>query len=146
MGIQRKLKECIQCKQLKIIWKTQGRDRYCQNCWNYKSTLSTGVAEYGSKKKQKPIAPRSPKRAKQERFYSKERRIFLLANPLCKAKLPGKCTISATDVHHTKGREGWLLLAIAFWIPLCRACHMWAEEHPNEAKELKLSLNRLSNN
>ena len=140
-----KLKLCHGCGEMRIIWRNDSGNRYCQPCWNYKSTLSAGVAKYRTKKKQKPIAPRSPKRAKQEREYSKERKIFLLANPNCKAKLPNQCTISATDVHHTKGREGWLLLAVAFWIPVCRGCHTWIEEHPEQAKQLGLSLNRLSN-
>lgn len=45
----------------------------------------------------------------------------------CKCKESG-----ATDRHHPYGRG----IYIAFWIPLCRACHDWIHKYPNKAMKL----------
>jgi len=74
--------------------------------------------------------------------YSKLRSAFLVVHSICQAKLVG-CTGKATDVHHKAGR-GENHLNISTWLAVCRSCHRWIEEHPNEAKELGLSQSRLN--
>jgi len=49
--------------------------------------------------------------------------------------------LHATDVHHKHGR-GVYHLEISTWLPVCRNCHMWIEEHPAEAYELGFSGSR----
>jgi hypothetical protein len=93
-------------------------------------------------KEQKPIKQVSNKQAIKNQQYSKERKLFLAENPLCKANLPN-CTKIATDVHHKRGR-GEFFLKQETWIGLCRTCHNRVEENPDEAKQLGLSESRLN--
>jgi hypothetical protein len=126
--IQAKLKICAGCNQMKHIWKSQGKDKYCKECWY-------------SIEKPKSIAPVSKKMRETIDQYSKIRTAYLVVNPSCKARLQG-CTNVATDVHHKAGR-GENHLKISTWLPVCRMCHTWIELHPKEAKELGLSETRL---
>jgi hypothetical protein len=126
--IQAKLKQCAGCNQMKHIWKANGKDKYCKECWY-------------SIEKPKSIPPVSKKMRETVDQYTKIRTAYLVVNPSCKARLVG-CTSVATDVHHKAGR-GENHLRIATWLPVCRTCHTWIELHPKEAKELGLSENRL---
>jgi hypothetical protein len=135
--LKAKEKLCFNCNKLKLIWKTEGRNRYCKDCW-YK--LEKPI----SKKTNNPIKPlrsKSSKLAALEQLYSKLRKDYLDSNPGCQASLPG-CSNVSTDIHHKKGR-GPFLLDVASWISVCRHCHTWIELHPKEAKELNLSESRL---
>lgn len=89
------------------------------------------------------IAKRSKKRAKQEREYAKKRKAYLTDNDVCLAFLEG-CTLQATDVHHKKGRCGNLLTDENYFLAVCRNCHHVLETSPKLAKELGLSISRLS--
>jgi hypothetical protein len=123
--IKAKLKQCAGCNQMKHIWKSHGKEKYCKECWY-------------SIEKPKSIAPVSKKMRETVDQYSKLRTAYLVVNPNCKANLVG-CTGTATEVHHKAGRgENHLR------IPVCRSCHTWIELHPKEAKELGLSETRLS--
>ena len=93
--------------------------------------------EKSEKKKVKPLRKRTAKRAGEERQYSKERKVFLLANPVCK-----RCSGKASDAHHQKGRIGSLLLDKRFWIPVCRSCHDWITEFSTAAIEQGYSFKR----
>ena len=126
--IKAKLKQCAGCNQMKHIWKSHGKEKYCKECWY-------------SIEKPKSIAPVSKKMRETVDQYSKIRIAYLVVNPNCKANLVG-CTGTATEVHHKAGR-GENHLRIATWLPVCRNCHSWIELHPVEAKELGLSENRL---
>ncbi len=128
--MQVKLKMCNGCKQPKPIWKSHGKEKYCRDCWY-------------SMEKPKPIPRLSSRRRTDMDEYSKKRMLFLIANPVCQAKLVG-CTGTATDVHHTAGRVGDNYLNMSKWKALCRNCHQWVETNPDEAKELGLSENRLN--
>ena len=135
-----KQKLCDGCGEHRYIWKNVvvngERQRLCKGCW------SCHELNQGNKHKptsQKPIAPRSPKRAKQERQYSKECRQFKEDNPHCNAGIAGHCTGTTSEVHHIAGRIGDLLLYQPLWLPVCHACHVWIEGHPIEAKELGYS-------
>lgn len=62
---------------------------------------------------------------------------------MCSAHLPGICTQYAFEVHHTKGRIGTDYLDVSTWIGLCSSCHKYIENHPEEAKSMGFSKNRL---
>ena len=128
--MQTKLKNCNGCNQPKVIWKSHGKEKYCKECW-YKIDAP------------KKISPVSKKMRETIDEYSKLRTAFLVIHSFCEAKLVG-CSTKATDVHHKAGR-GDNHLKISTWLAVCRSCHRWIEEHPEEAKELGLSENRLTN-
>lgn len=84
------------------------------------------------------LKPVSSKRAKENREYSKRRRIFLAKHPRC-AVFP---KIPSTDVHHSAGREGALLLDESKWLAVSRQGHTFIHENPNTARELGFSAPR----
>lgn len=141
-----KLKLCDECKEERVIWKNDNGNRYCKFCWTKKTMTGKGVAKTNLKSSHisKPIPKRSVKRAKQERDYLTLRKKFLLGAPICQANLPNTCKGNSTDVHHMKGRIGYLLTYVPFWLSVCRPCHDWIENNAKEAKELGFSINRLS--
>lgn len=126
-----KLKKCAGCNELKHIWKSHGKLKYCQPCWY-------------SIDKPKSISPVSKKRQGEMDTYSKLREAFLDVKPFCEAKLPG-CAGHSNEVHHKKGRVGENYLKIGTWMAVCRSCHSWIEDNPEEAKELGFSESRLNN-
>lgn len=136
--MERKLKICCGCQQPKVIWKAHEGCKYCQNCWREHTPTTK------STKPRQKIAPKSEKRTREEKIYSGKRLIFLNENPMCKAHLPGICTNHTTDVHHKAGRVGDLYLDVKFWLPVCRACHMWIETHPIQAREMGLSTSKIN--
>lgn len=125
-----KLKKCAGCNELKHIWKSHGKEKYCQPCWY-------------SIDKPKSISPVSTKRRGEIGTYSKLREAFLVVKPRCEAKLVG-CTGVSTDVHHKAGRVGDNYLKIGTWLSVCRSCHSWIETNSLEAKELGFSESRLN--
>ena len=135
-----KKKQCYGCNSEQFIWKNEKGNRYCKYCWSQRQTMTRKPTN----KKRKAIAPRSLKRAKQERTYSSLRKTFLLSSPLCTAKLPNICTHQSTDVHHMKGRIGPLLTDVNYFLSVCRQCHDWIEGHPIEAKELGYSISKIT--
>lgn len=82
----------------------------------------------------------TPKRARQEREYTKLRRVFLASSPWCTYP---DCGHPATEVHHRRGRVGALLTAVEHWSPLCHGHHVFVTEHPSEALAMGLSESRL---
>ena len=126
-----KLKECDGCQKMTVIWKNHEGNRYCKYCWScHKSSTN---------KPQKPnvsVIPRvSAKRKKKDAEYLKLRERYLTDNSLCKVKVQG-CSSNATDVHHThagSNRDAFYLVQ-STWIPVCRNCHNWIHEHPEEAR------------
>ena len=127
--IQAKLKMCAGCNQLKHIWKSHKKDKYCKECWY-------------TTQKPKSISPVSAKRRVEMDEYSKKRLAFLALHTSCQAKLVG-CTSKATDIHHKAGRVGENYLNMSTWLAVCRPCHTWIETNPEAAKELELSQSRL---
>lgn len=140
MGIQPKLKPCDGCGEQKVIWKNHGGKRYCQRCW--KLELPKLSDRPKPTPKAKPLPLRSPKRKKEEAIYLKMRLDFLNAHPMCEAHLQG-CKTYASEVHHKAGRVGDLYLDQTEWLAVCRRCHQWIENHPEDAKELGFSITRL---
>ena len=96
-----------------------------------------------AKKKQKAIPKFSKKREEENEIYFEQREKFLAAKKKCEANLPG-CTKKAVEVHHMIGRSGANFLDTETWAAVCRSCHKFLEENPIEAKELGLSVSRLS--
>ena len=135
--IKPKLKICTGCKEPKHIWKSHGKEKLCQGCWNNIQQLKA-IAKSTTK-----IAPVSKKKKEELSVYNKLREAFLLAKPHCEAKLIG-CTGVSTDIHHSRGRIGDNLLKIGTWKALCRSCHTYVELNSKEAKELGLSESRLN--
>ena len=129
--ITQKLKKCAGCEQMKHIWKSHGKEKYCKECWY-------------SIEKPKSISPVSKKKRVEIDKYTLLRDAFITAKPRCEAKLVG-CTGISTDVHHKAGRVGENYLKVGTWLSVCRNCHRWIEDNPEEAKELNLSQSRLNN-
>lgn len=145
-----KSKICGVCGELRPIWATKDGVRYCKYCWHRCAQQTQSVKKPTSIKphqlpKTTKIAYRSKKRTSEERQYAKDRRVFLQEHPNCCARIPGICTIKATEVHHSKGRIGDLLLDQRFWKNLCHECHVWVENNPEAAADLNLIINRLTN-
>jgi hypothetical protein len=137
-----KLKTCHGCGEERKIWKSDGRMKYCQECWKKIKAERTGPTLPTERQRIKPV---SDKQSKLNAGYAKLRKVFFSdpKNLSCKAQLHG-CTYDATDVHHKKGR-GIYLIDISTWLAVCRSCHHWIEENPEEAKNLGLSESRLKN-
>lgn len=97
-----------------------------------------------STKKNKSIPKVSKNMQESLRLYKSVRMYYLLGHPTCEAQVTEHCSIEATDIHHQKGRSGKLLTDMNFFVATCRSCHLWIESHPTQAKELGLSLDRLT--
>lgn len=101
-----------------------------------------------AKQKAKNAAPKpavkkvSEKRKEQNHEYNNLAKQFKLDNPTCAVRISG-CTGSSEDVHHRKGRNKYLL-EVSTWISVCRNCHIYIENHPEEAKEKGWSESRLA--
>lgn len=89
-------------------------------------------------------APRkvSEKRKELNHEYFKLVEQFKRDNPKCAVRLGG-CTNATDDPHHKRGR-GKYLLDVSTWLPVCRQCHIYIENHPEEAKERGWSESRLA--
>lgn len=134
--IQPKKKLCHKCQQLKVIWKRDGREGYCKECWSCHS----GTVRQTTKRT--PLRPRSSKQQKLEVAYSTLRKVFIDSHPMCQAKVSESCTLKATDIHHKKGRGEYLLDASTY-LSVCRSCHEWITINSKKSIELGFSILRL---
>lgn len=130
-----KQKLCNGCNQMKVIWKAHGKEKYCKDCW-YSIERPKALAKPTSKPN-----PVSKKMSKTMSEYERKRVAFFALHPFCQARLAG-CTIGAAQIHHKAGR-GENHNKISTWLGVCASCHEYIELHPNEAKELGFSVNRL---
>jgi len=131
VGIKVKKKICDGCNKPQYIWKRDGSNLYCKICWGKIKLKQDG---YPVVKRSRP-KQKSKKKSAQDTVYSQLRRVFLTKHPMCQAHLPGICTQKSTDVHHT-ARRGENYLKVSTWMAVCRKCHGWIEENPEEAKDL----------
>jgi len=138
--IKPKLKLCAGCNKSKYIWKNVGGKKFCKDC---AGNLETGVAKK-PKPTAKPIPTFSSKMQKKKALYTIARAKFLDDYPMCHAHLDAKCTKKSTEVHHKAGRIEELLLDTTLWLPACHNCHIWIENNPDSAKEMGLSIDRLT--
>jgi AMMECR1 domain-containing protein len=128
MSIQPKLKTCASCNKAKHIWKIQGRDRYCKECWY-------------SMEKPKSISPVSKKRQVEMDEYSKKRTAYLALHPICEARLQG-CLGASSEIHHLysgKDRHKYYL-NMSTWKAVCRNCHIYTHDHLSMEQAIKLNL------
>jgi hypothetical protein len=94
-----------------------------------------------SSERKAPINKVSEKRKEQNHEYFKLVEQYKRDNPECAVRLGG-CTGATEDPHHKRGR-GKYLLDVTTWLPVCRNCHIYIENHPEEAKEKGWSESRL---
>ena len=76
--------------------------------------------------------------------YKKLRIAFLQQFPMCQARIHN-CQLKSTDVHHMKGRYKEYVLDPSTWLSVCRNCHNWIEQNPEDSYELGFSKKRLDN-
>jgi len=81
----------------------------------------------------------SKKMSKINSEYSKLRKLFFDKHPMCQAKIY-KCSLKSTDIHHTySGANRHIyFLEVNTWLSVCRNCHTWIHNNPDDAKELGL--------
>lgn len=129
---------------------------YCESCRranakeeeNNLKSLSKRATQL-EKAKAKNQVPRakiskvSPKREEINKEYFKLVEQFKIDEPLCKAKVNEYCTEKTDDPHHRKGR-GIYLLMVDSWLPVCRNCHIYITNHPEEAIRKGWSESRLA--
>lgn len=129
----------------------------CDHCHQVRPCIHVGrwnlceehkdLKQYQQKqKKEAKIAPRSKKRAKEERDYSTVRKEYLEEHPICEVCIrennPYK--YPATEIHHKKGRIGPLLTDSRYFLAVCRDHHEFIENNPKWAKLKGYSINRLT--
>lgn len=129
-------KECT-CKLSGVVWKQYNSLQKCQ-CDECRSKR---VVKPNLKLKSLYKIPKVSEKRKVDNAKYLVLRIEFLGKPENqKCPITGKPT---TDVHHSKGRIGSLLLDTRYWIALSREGHKQVEENPEWAKENGYSLNRL---
>lgn len=140
--MDKKLKVCDGCSLSKVIWKSEGKKKFCKSCWMKKLPPKT------IKKTATKISPRSQKRIIQDKQYSVLRKKFLQENPTCACGgVISGCTGSQPEyltIQHIRGRVGSLYLDTRYWITLSLNCHQWVNEHSKEAIEMGLAAKRLN--
>ena len=79
------------------------------------------------------------KRKQEEAIYKVKRKRYLEENRICEA-----CLKQATEIHHKKGRLGTMIYNELYFMAVCRTCHLYIENNPQEAKVKGWSVSRLS--
>jgi len=102
--------------------------------------------------RRKPIRRVSSKRAAQLKEYTKLRKEFMAANPICQVWLDENPSALAfqeygdaaasTDVHHKKSRVGKMLLDTRYWMAVSRTAHQRIHQFPKWAMEKGYILNK----
>lgn len=114
----------------------------CPDCFcHYSGSYCKICGTPPEKKKPKPIAKFSKKRAKENTEYSKVRLAYLKIFPVCEV---WNCGNKSTQIHHRKGRIGSLLTDINHFLGVCDPCHLYLENNPIWAKEQGYSESRLT--
>ena len=115
--LQPKKKKCNGCGEVTVIWKSEGREKYCKQCWSCHKT--SGVRQTSAKKRT-ALSPRSPKQRRIEAAYNVIRKAYLDSLPLQDCEY-----CSATGIRNDEHVKG-----------TCNACHgsgqvkSWATEYP----------------
>lgn len=79
----------------------------------------------------KPIARRTKARASEDRIYLRRRRAFLNKHRRCAV-----FNFPSNQVHHSRGRDGRLLLEERWWIPVSAEGHAWIDRCRNQARKI----------
>lgn len=74
--------------------------------------------------------------------YSERVKVWKVENPHCKANCNQYCTKETDDCQHLRGR-GKYLMDETTWMPVCRSCHTYINDHSKEAYENGWALSRL---
>jgi hypothetical protein len=143
MSISAKKKICPTCNKLDFMWT---RRFGCKSC-SIKAKLdkisegnkSTWMEDAEKRLKNRPSKKKirqmvrqvSSKRARQNQAYSVARKLFLKSNPNC-AVFPH---LPSTEIHHSAGRRGDMLLDTRFWFAVSRQGHTRIHENPEWAEE-----------
>jgi len=95
--------------------------------------------------RRKPIRRVSSKRAAQLKEYTKLRKEFMAAHPICKVWLDENPDFqdgdmwpnfaASTDIHHRKSRVGKMLLDTRYWMAVSRTAHQRIHQFPKWARE-----------
>jgi hypothetical protein len=139
-----KLKTCSTCNKETYLWKSNPPS--CKECWlkiKAQEQSSEPKSYIVSKTKQSPayrIKSVSTKKLAELKEYRVVRDGYLDTHKLCEHP---ECSNPSEDLHHAKGRVGSLLTDVRYFKALCRKCHRWVEDNPEQAKALGLSLSRL---
>ena len=98
------------------------------------------------------IRPVSKRRQQEQGRYSRAREEFLRDEPRCLAcvriyertdgQFGNNPPLPSTEVHHMKGRAGFLYLDVEYWMPICWGCHKFAHDQTGKAIEFGISLRR----
>lgn len=78
------------------------------------------------------IRPRSRRMTKLMAYYNEIKAIFMAAHPTC--EVHDAHTHPATQVHHSRGRAGTLLLDVRYWKAVCSGAHEWIGAQPQDAR------------
>lgn len=117
-------------------------DQYLSPKWQAKQKTSIHtIKRTPIRKKVYRIKSLSYKRKKEVDLYNTYTRPLFFSNS--KNRVCRRCSKESTDIHHSQGKIGSLLNDMDYFIPLCRECHTWVEEHPKQAKQEGFSINRL---
>ena len=142
--IRAKPKECSNCKKITVLWKSN--PKLCKDC----STLLKSQGNISSPKQRSPaigkvskgkIKSVSDKMLLSLREYRKVRDAYMAEHTICEHP---ECSSPSTELHHKKGRIGSLLTDSRYFCALCHDHHEWSEKNPILAKELGLSMDRLT--
>lgn len=98
--------------------------------------------------------PKPKKKTKIKKVSDKRKKLNAEYSTLIKVWKEGKfckrCGNGDIDVHHSHGKVGKvndipLLLYVPYFVPLCRPCHRYIEDHPDYAYANGYSVKRLIN-
>ena len=135
MAIARKLKPCKTCGDPSYLW-AHGNCKNCDGMLRAKAEQQKPIAT-PSKKPFKAISDKQTKRLAKYRVVRDE---FLKERPVCEWD---GCDSREVTLHHGAGKIGSLLWNKKYMKSLCWPHHEYCERHPDEAKKLGLSFDRL---
>ena len=81
------------------------------------------------------VSPVSKRRQAQSRGYPAAARAFVAAERAAGKTCPVYPGVLLTEVHHSRGRSGKLLMEQQFWIAVSEQGHRRIHEHPLEARK-----------
>jgi len=96
---------------------------------NYAARRKAGLVKATPRQRIKPV---SAKRNSEGAEYTRLRKEFLAAHPVC--QFPGCTCREKLEIHH-KARRGRFFLRTDTWMAVCRWCHTQIEQNPTWAKE-----------
>lgn len=100
------------------------------------------VAKHGKNptvNRQKYLRAFSRRRAQMNREYAQVRRLYLRQHSKCECCIARKLVPKfATEIHHTRGRIGGLLIDTRFFKSACTECHDWIHLNIPDARRIGL--------